>query len=136
MMTKPLRVLCAVCCGALVGCERPDTSASDAALTSANATLNATAIPPTVGEQVVLEPNDAGAVAAAPTSGAADAGAGTATLTSTTLPRWVPKDAALTIISSADRDRNLGIAPPPSPERAVAIDAGSCEIGIQLRPRP
>lgn len=69
--------------------------------------------------------SDAGAAEAAAT----DAGAPT--------PRWVPKDATLSIIASGDRDRNLGIVTtPPIPTPAkLTVDAGGVAVEIEIVPR-
>ena len=50
-------------------------------------------------------------------------------------PSWVPGDAALTIVQAADRDRNLGIPAPRAPA-SLAVDAGSVELDIAVRPKP
>jgi hypothetical protein len=125
------------CCGASA-CERraPAPAVGDASTTSAAA--------PT-GEQT-LEPAavDAGATATATTTrtpepAASDAGVATTAQPPAAAeqprPSWVPENATLTIVRSVDRDRNLGIALPP-PVPALTVDAGSCDVGIEVRSKP
>jgi hypothetical protein len=105
-------------CGALCACERRGPTVGDASTTSATSP----------GEQAIELGADAGVTAEAPKP-AVDAGAGR--------PSWVPKDASLTIVQAGDRDRNLGIVAPLTAPLSVAVDAGSCEVGIQVRgPKP
>jgi hypothetical protein len=55
--------------------------------------------------------------------GDADAAVEAPVFTEEVLPPWVPRSGRLTIVHGADRDRNLGIVPPP--ERAPATDVRS-----------
>lgn len=116
-------------CGALGACERRDSTAGDASVTSGSPAAGEQPIEPT-GPSVARP--DA-AVLSTREPSASDAGP---TGTPPGQPSWVPKDAALTIVVAGDRDRNLGIAAPAPAANVLAIDAGSCAIGIEVRPRP
>lgn len=114
-----------MCCGAagLLGCKTTPAmgDASTTSTTSSEQTLEPIADGGAAVEVLLPKPPPE---ATPQVSAAADAG----------LPSWVPKDATLSIISASDHDRNLGIV--TSPPTAVTVDAGSCEVGIQLRTKP
>jgi hypothetical protein len=118
--------------GAISACERRTAPlVGDAATTGAPFVTGETAEPSTpVVESAPLRPE--------PTEEARDAGVTVAKKPpdgGATLPRWVPKDASLTIIGSLDRDRNLGIAPaaPAASPSRVTVDAGGVAVEIEIR---
>ncbi|OJY20415.1 MAG: hypothetical protein BGO98_38255 [Myxococcales bacterium 68-20] len=115
--------------GALIACERRGPAVGADASTMSATVVEEQAISPTV---------DAGSeVKEPPTS--APVKTETTETTETTekerRPSWVPSDASLTIVQAADRDRNLGIPAPRAPA-SLAIDAGSVELDIAVRPKP
>lgn len=135
----PITAALALC--GLVACERRSVPAvGDAATTGApivtseqvvgDASMTSAALPvqeepsPVTPEPTMEAAHDAGVTEAAKT----DAGA---------LPRWVPRDASLSIIASGDRDRNLGIvkAPPAPTPGKLTVDAGGVAVEIEIVPR-
>ncbi len=113
--------------GALIACERRGPAVgADASTMSA-----------TVVEEQAIEPavDAAGFEAKEPPSSAPVKTETTETTGKERRPSWVPSDAALTIVQAADRDRNLGIPAPRAPA-SLAIDAGSVELDIAVRPKP
>lgn len=112
--------------GAVLACERRGPAVSaDASTMSA-----------TVVEEQAIEPAvDAGSEAKVPPSSAPAKTEKPEKAEKERRPSWVPGDAALTIVQAVDRDRNLGIPAPRAPT-SLAIDAGSVELDIAVRPKP
>ena len=99
-----------------------EQAVGDAATTSALVPVEEQLV---VREQVLERREDAG-VLPAPVAAGVDAG----------LPRWVPRDAPLTIVPAFDRDRNLGITTSPAPPQRLTVDAGGVEVEIEIRRPP
>lgn len=131
-------------CALSAGCDRRKVPAAGESATTgahvsiepvgADASTTSAALPveTTVREQPPLAPvRDGGGAAANAlrTSEESDAAA---------VPRWVPKDATLSIIASGDRDRNLGIVTPSraSGPSKMTVDAGGVAVDIEIHSRP
>lgn len=119
-----------LCLSMLAACARRQDTAGDASTTGTGVL--------TSGEQQ-LEPADAGVTAEPALSGPSPSPQSQppqAAAPDAARPQWVPRDPSFSIIGAGDRDKNLGLAPLPPPPAEIAIDAGGCEVGIEIRTRP
>jgi hypothetical protein len=134
-------------CGVVIACERRTASpvVGDASTTSAATPAGEQAIertpaagPPAAAPAPAERVGDAGGAATPPSTANAPSAASAPGAAGTSpdggRPSWVPRDATLTVVRSVDRDRNLGVvAAEPS---VVTIDAGNCDVGIEVRRKP
>lgn len=124
-------MMIALCAALAIACERRRDipAVGDASTTAAEAPR---------GERVLEPAHDAGGEPVAPPPETArpatpEPGAPAVDERQRARERRLER-ATLTIVQAGDRDRNLGIVA-ATPAR-IEVDAGACEVGIEIKPAP